>query len=195
MLTNWFTFLLYKFLKVKLSVRHTDTCNFWSNTNTTAAWEWEKNASLTYRHTLTGAALDKAEAAGYLSLTSAFHVVNSPFSCWRSLQSEPLFRRSWSCCYDCCSLHSPVLCLCPSLDSFTAREVCVFVSLFRALGLSKTGNQILHKCILSFLCPSFLFPLFDFLSLWYGIRENYWSINCAKFFFSREKKRSCWQLL
>lgn len=25
MLTNWFTFLLYKFLKVKLSIRRTDT--------------------------------------------------------------------------------------------------------------------------------------------------------------------------
>lgn len=37
MLTNWFTFLLYKFLKVKLSQRctHTDTHNCRSNSITT----------------------------------------------------------------------------------------------------------------------------------------------------------------
>lgn len=148
-----------------------------------------KNASLTYRHTLTGAVLDKAEPAGYLSLTSAFHVVNSPFSCLRSLQSEALFRRSWSCCYDCCSLHSPVLCSCPTLDSFTAREACVCVSPFRALGLSKRGNQILHKHILAFLCLSvcFLF-LTSSLPLIWNQRELLKRKFCFLFFFPFQKE-------
>lgn len=87
MLTNWFTFLLYKFLKVSLSVRHSGSWDIWSNA---------KYRCCSHKHTVTAAAPDKAKPVGYHSLTSAFHVLNSPLSWLRSVQSEALFRHSCS---------------------------------------------------------------------------------------------------
>lgn len=89
MLTNWFTFLLYKFLKVKLLIAHTQAHTTFEATPIQLVVEEEKCLpnTHTHTHTFTAAALDKREAAGYLSLTSVFHVLNSPFSDLRNLQS------------------------------------------------------------------------------------------------------------
>lgn len=114
-------------------------------------------------------------------------MVNSPFSEWRNLQSEALYRHSWSCCCDRHSLsHQPVLSLCRSLDSFTARNVCVCVPPSELWGLAKEEARDLTQMhsLISLSLPLSVFFLFlnsspsDMES-----EENYCSLNCEKSWF------------